>query len=618
MNILYVGVLLFLSFYVQCSYNPVLVNDPNLQRPSVADSRAAKKLQQALEQDAQLLRANKNYAVPIPDITSRPATQDEIADLITSAHLKKLEQEATTALGKKGSNVSKKLNFAKDVDALLYNQFGSDSSSERFEKPTALFRFSNRDEWTRACSVLFKNISIMAGMPQQSAFLQHRDIQNKTGAWNEFELALNQVFDKFRQGELSDPSAWTSKGTPSKKFYDIRTNNGQNIVDVFEPYVQKLALYPGDKIMFHGDLHGDIHSLMHWLTWLDNRGYLEEGSFKLAHPNTYLVFLGDYVDRGYYGAEVIYTLLRLKIANPDQVILVRGNHEDTSFHMHGAYSFKDELGFKFRPDKDVEKLIARLYNFLPVALYVGYGNDYLQCCHGGIEHGYKPANLLNEQVKFDLLGELSRFDCLAADDYKIGYMMSEVQKDGTFLWLDPELAINFTPEGLKYAWRKNEQGKTESRTLGFAWFDFAKFGPSFWNVGRGLVTDKDLTQAILDYQNKNSKKKVRGVFRAHQHSPVTERGNPTNLMSELIASEGVYKLWQPIETGRVRSLQNGLVWTFNVAPDSLYGMGNNYKLDAFAMLRIAEQYKDWQLSVYNISALMQVRSSTNNSPQTSI
>ncbi len=40
------------------------------------------------------------------------------------------------------------------------------------------------------------------------------------------------------------------------------------------------------------------------------------------------MFLGNYVDRGSYNLETICLLMALKVKYPDQVHLVRGNHED--------------------------------------------------------------------------------------------------------------------------------------------------------------------------------------------------------------------------------------------------------------------------------------------------
>ena len=72
------------------------------------------------------------------------------------------------------------------------------------------------------------------------------------------------------------------------------------------------------KILVIGDIHGDLNTLSKILEGEGKRVLEEDG---------YIVFLGDYVDRGPNQAEVLAAVLRLKLAERDRVILLRGNHE---------------------------------------------------------------------------------------------------------------------------------------------------------------------------------------------------------------------------------------------------------------------------------------------------
>lgn len=68
------------------------------------------------------------------------------------------------------------------------------------------------------------------------------------------------------------------------------------------------------KIIFVGDTHGDLEASQKII-----RDYLKEGNK--------IVFLGDYVDRGFFSKENLEFLLSQREKHPDQIFLLQGNHE---------------------------------------------------------------------------------------------------------------------------------------------------------------------------------------------------------------------------------------------------------------------------------------------------
>ncbi|KAL1929408.1 hypothetical protein VTP01DRAFT_1546 [Rhizomucor pusillus] len=163
-----------------------------------------------------------------------------------------------------------------------------------------------------------------------------------------------------------------------------------------------------------GDIHGQFHDL--------------QELFRVGGecPDTNYLFMGDFVDRGYYSVETFLLLLALKVRYPDRITLIRGNHE--SRQITQVYGFYEECIRKYGT-ANVWRYCCEVFDYLSLSAII---DDKIFCVHGGLS----PS--------------INTLDQIRTIDRK-----QEVPHDGAMcdlLWSDPDEidGWGYSPRGAGY------------------------------------------------------------------------------------------------------------------------------------------------------------------------
>lgn len=225
----------------------------------------------------------------------------------------------------------------------------------------------------------------------------------------------SDMSDEFDPEDLSDPSSESLMSSPSpspspilerrsvdrvavgkeilKKYCESDPKTYMSNSEITEicgntvPFLSKdepLLEINHENVIMVGDIHANLGSALY-----SCKRFLDEYE---KNPSTSILFLGDYVDRGEFspgGAQsirVVMLLFELKQLFPDNVFLLRGNHEDVA--VDGPVTTDDLRRSDFfwsecvRGERTASfKLINKAFDYLSIAAVV---DGHIFCVHGGI------------------------------------------------------------------------------------------------------------------------------------------------------------------------------------------------------------------------------------------
>jgi hypothetical protein len=412
---------------------------------------------------------------------------------------------------------------------------------------------------------------IAPSMPKVTSVEHQSDFQDlrlPQVTWQGFNARLEKVFEIFKKQYLA--GQWLDGVDPGALLTDEFLKGRGN----FNSFVQKITVPVGSEVAMFGDLHGQFYSVIRSLNKLVDLGYLD-ASYRIIKDDFYIFFLGDFVDRGEHGVEVLNLLMQLKIQNPDRVYFSRGNHEDVNQNFVGG--FMDQFKNKFVSSDPINllspkeqkvafakvDLIAKLYNLMPVAIYLDSGDAKVMCCHGGLEMGYNANKFLNSGTDFEFIKSFDRQDFVENLSDSLSVEFSDMDAYADDSPLKKEFSRRVINDRLKNM-------NPIANECGHMWSDFSDWGENetTYTVNRSFKYGKNLTDKIMADHGLDM------IVRAHQHNG--------EMFNRLESGNGIASNW------------NNKVLTLFSAGD-LFGDEGITKFDSFVIVKTAQNFEDWQI-----------------------
>jgi diadenosine tetraphosphatase ApaH/serine/threonine PP2A family protein phosphatase len=159
-------------------------------------------------------------------------------------------------------------------------------------------------------------------------------------------------------------------------------------------YGESNVLSLWSPIVICGDIHGQYEDLDLLFQTAEGMG------------GKRFLFMGDYVDRGKWSLNTFLRLAIRKLMDPDQIFLLRGNHESRTVSQHYGFYLEIKLNYT-SPALWTE--FMRIFDLLPVAAII---DKHVFSIHGGLSPQItlvEQANLLKRKIEIPQDGPLADF-----------------------------------------------------------------------------------------------------------------------------------------------------------------------------------------------------------------
>lgn len=241
----------------------------------------------------------------------------------------------------------------------------------------------------------------------------------------------------------------------------------------------KMRVYESTKIITFGDLHGSYHTFFRHMERLMKMKIINRKTFEIK-DNFILVFLGDIVDRGTFGLEILLFINILILRNNNllnlKVIYNRGNHEELNVNIRDFVN--NEIKKKFPNNNEFQNIqnkIFKLHTYLPSAIIIEMNDKRIW-----LSHGCFPVTKIGSTIVAETLNETF---FTSSNNYEIAFFK---KNDDNFFGIPSQIRWNDVNV------KDNNTLENKGRNAGII------LGP---NILRDIMRLNNLTMIIRGHQD---------------------------------------------------------------------------------------------------------------------